>query len=68
VHGAGQLASALATLGAREASGAMGRRRTRAGARAQGGGGNGAVELGVAHRGEEKAAFIDGQGVVVMTA
>jgi hypothetical protein len=30
-HGAGQLASALATLGAREASGAVGRRRARAG-------------------------------------
>jgi hypothetical protein len=36
-----------------EATGAVGRRRARAGARAQGGGGNGAVELGVTCGGEE---------------
>jgi hypothetical protein len=40
-------------LGASEAIGAVGRRRARAGARAQGGGNNGAVELEVARRGEK---------------
>jgi hypothetical protein len=41
-----------------EATGAVGRRRARASARALGGGDNGTVELGVARRGEEGAAFI----------
>jgi hypothetical protein len=63
----GQQANWEGSLGASEATRAAGRRRARAGARAQGGG-NGAVELGVARCGEERAAFIGGLGSVVTTA
>jgi hypothetical protein len=52
----------------REATGAVRRRQALAGARAQDGGGNGAVELGVTRGGEERAAFIGGLGSVVTTA
>jgi hypothetical protein len=50
----GQHANWGGSLGASEAIGVAGRRRARADARAQGGGGNGAVELGVARGGGKR--------------
>jgi hypothetical protein len=63
----GQEANWEGSRGSSEATGAAGRRQARAGARAQGGGGNGAVELGVARCGEERATFIGGLGSVATT-
>jgi hypothetical protein len=45
---AGQHVTPGVALGSREASGVVGRRRARAGARAQGGGGNGGARRGAA--------------------